>query len=32
MRYPKYQYRSETTMTHYEFTSEVPKVLKKKIV
>ena len=32
MKYPKYQYRSETSMTHYEFTSEGPKGLIKKIV
>jgi hypothetical protein len=32
MKYPKYQYRSETTMTHYEFTSEGLKGLIKKIV
>lgn len=32
MKYPKYQYRSETTMTHYEFTSEGPKGFIKKIV
>ena len=32
MKYPKYQYRSETTMTHYEFTSEGPKGLIKNIV
>ena len=32
MKYPKYQYRSETTMTHYEFTSEGSKGLIKKIV
>jgi hypothetical protein len=32
MKHPKYQYRSETTMTHYEFTSEGPKGLIKKIV
>jgi hypothetical protein len=32
MKYPKYQYRSETSMSHYEFISGGPKGLIKKIV
>ena len=32
MKYPKYQYRSETSMSYYEFISEGPKGLIKKIV
>lgn len=32
MKYPKYQYRSETSMAYYEFISEGPKGLIKKIV
>jgi len=32
VKYPKYQYRSESSMTYYEFISEGPKGLIKKIV
>jgi hypothetical protein len=32
MKFPKYQYRSEEEMNHYEFISEGPKGLIKKIV
>jgi hypothetical protein len=32
MNYPKYQYRSETSMNYFEFTSEGPKGLIKKII
>ena len=32
MKHPKYQYRSETSMNYYEFISEGPKGLIKKIV
>ena len=31
MKYPKYQYRSETSMSYYEFISEGHKGLIKKI-
>ena len=32
MKYPKYQYRSEPSMNHYEFISEGPKGLIRKII
>ena len=32
MKYPKYQYRSETSMSYYEFISEGPKGMIRKIV